>query len=123
MVEEGGVFRFRAEVAVVGVEEGVEAEDGGEVKLGPGEDAEGGPAGFREGEVKVKEDISEFSPQRRRERGARSVPGRPGLGGPVPGFRRGGRTGAGPEGGSAHGKLHPESGVPFAGRGRSEGSV
>ena len=43
MVEEGGVFRFRAEVAVVGVEEGVEAEDGGEVKLGPGKDAEGGP--------------------------------------------------------------------------------
>ena len=31
--EEGGVFRFRAEVAVVGVEEGVEAEDGGELNI------------------------------------------------------------------------------------------
>lgn len=43
MVEEGGIFRFGAEVAVIGVEQGIEAEDRGQVELGPSKDAEGGP--------------------------------------------------------------------------------
>ena len=43
VVEKGWVFRLGAEVSVVGVEEGIQAEYGGHIELGIGKDAEGGP--------------------------------------------------------------------------------